>query len=95
MIRLSPLPWRFDPRWPKPLLSRTLADLLPPEVVFRRKQGFTFPLGPWMQSWDAAASMAGSGLSRDATDAVWREFREGRVHWSRPWALLVLSRGRG
>ena len=26
-----------------------------------------------------------------AVGAVWRQFRAGRVHWSRPWSLLVLA----
>jgi hypothetical protein len=30
-------------------------------------------------------------LDPKAVKNIWRGFRDGRYHWSRPWALLVLS----
>ncbi len=83
----SPFAWRRDKKWPKPLLSRTLEDLLPSEVIFRRKQGFTFPLDAWMREW-GVGNHAPAGT---AAERVWREFNERRIHWSRPWALRVFA----
>jgi asparagine synthase (glutamine-hydrolysing) len=83
---------------PKPLLTRAVGDLLPPEVRDRRdKQGFTFPFAVWLKgalrehtraALDARPDF--SLLRRDAVERVWREFEAGRVHWSRVWALAVL-----
>ena len=83
---------------PKPLLLRAVGDLLAPEVRARRdKQGFTFPFEVWMRgplrdhvraALDARPDF--SLLRRDAVEGVWRAFEEGRVHWSRVWALAVL-----
>jgi asparagine synthase (glutamine-hydrolysing) len=36
--------------------------------------------------------LGGDVLPRDFRVRVWRGFEEGRVHWSRPWALMVLRR---
>lgn len=83
---------------PKPLLARAVRDLLAPEVRDRRdKQGFTFPFAVWLRgplrrhvraALDARPDF--SLLRRDAVEEVWRAFEEGRVHWSRVWALAVL-----
>ena len=82
---------QHDPKWPKALLTKSTRDLVPPEIVFRRKQGFTFPFAPWL-----AAGRAGlaTSLARNngATSKTWSAFLDGREHWSRPWALNVLSR---
>ena len=88
----APAAWRFDSRYPKPLLSRTLEDLLPHAVVFRRKRGFTFPLGVWLRSW-GGPEVGGDVFDRGAVARAWGEFRAGRTHWSRPWTLLVLAHG--
>lgn len=83
---------------PKPLLLRAVSDLLAPEVRERRdKQGFTFPFAVWLRgplrkhvraALDARPDF--TLLRREAVEDVWRAFEEGRVHWSRVWALAVL-----
>jgi asparagine synthase (glutamine-hydrolysing) len=83
---------------PKPLLLRAVGDLLAPEVRARRdKQGFTFPFEVWMRgplrehvraALDTRPDF--SLLRRDAVEGVWRAFQDGRVHWSRVWALAVV-----
>ena len=63
-----------------------------PEALWRRrKQGFTLPFETWLR---------GGGIPMDlpqhpwlvpaAVEAVARDFRARRVHWSRLWTLLVL-----
>jgi len=32
------------------------------------------------------------GLERSAVRHCWKEFRAGRLHWSRAWATVVLAR---
>ena len=79
----------------KPLLVRALGDALPRQVWDRPKKGFTLPFGSWLTERAGeleAVSHEGKLAQRDAVEKVWRGFRAGRVHWSRAWALVVLSR---
>jgi asparagine synthase (glutamine-hydrolysing) len=82
---------------PKPLLLDALGDALPRAVWDRPKMGFTLPFSPWLRR-DAAElreqSLEAGPLSRAAVARVWDAFLAGRVHWSRPWALLALARFR-
>jgi len=78
----------------KPLLVRALGDILPRSIWDRPKQGFTFPFARWLQQHgeELEANTKESRLfEKGAVENVWREFRTGRLHWSRPWALLTLS----
>ena len=81
-------------RRPKPLLIGALGDALPRAVWDRPKMGFTLPFDRWMrQRADEleAQSLEPKRLDRGAVEAVWRGFAARRVHWSRPWALVVLA----
>lgn len=90
-----PAALRLDRGRPKALLLDALGEDLPREVWDRPKMGFTFPFEPWLRLRALELEVACFDqklLQRRAVEAVWREFRAGRLHWSRPWALLVLSR---
>lgn len=79
----------------KPLLVNALGDGLPVEIWDRPKMGFTFPLSQWMKGRGEdlrAASAEQKFLDRKSIERVWRGFKQGSLHWSRPWALLVASR---
>jgi len=93
MILAAPLAWRLDSHRPKPLLTRPLKDLLPPEVVFRPKQGFTFPMEPWLHTCESSFETS-SGLDVQVWNTVWNDFRSRKCHWSRPWALFILGQMR-
>jgi len=64
---------------------------VPPALWQRRKQGFTLPFERWLRT---------GGIALEAPEHPWlraaavrrliEDFRRGRVHWSRVWALLVL-----
>jgi asparagine synthase (glutamine-hydrolysing) len=85
---------KLDRDRPKPLLLEALGDSLPREVWDRPKMGFTFPFELWMrQRADElqALSVDQIPLERKAVEGIWREFRAGRVHWSRAWVLVVLA----
>lgn len=79
----------------KPLLVKALGDDLPRAIWNRPKMGFIFPFGEWMRE-GAEELEAGSHerafLDRKAAKSIWDGFKAGRVHWSRPWALVVLQR---
>ena len=81
-------------RMNKPLLINALGNALPRSIWDRPKQGFTFPFAQWLrQHGDAlqTATLESQVLQRCAVEQIWHDFRAGRLHWSRPWALLVLS----
>lgn len=78
----------------KPLLIKALGDDLPREIWDRPKMGFTFPFASWLGAGRDSYQTAQSSLSifdRKEVEKVWTGFREKRFHWSRPWALAVLS----
>lgn len=89
---------------PKKLLVEALAGSLPDEIVHRPKRGFTLPFEHWLSqelrqeivpmleakrvdSGPLGGVLAGWGVER-----VWNQFLEGKVAWTRPWALYVLQR---
>jgi asparagine synthase (glutamine-hydrolysing) len=84
---------------PKPLLAQAMSDRLPAVVSQRRdKQGFTFPFARWLrgplqvQVEARLASLDSAGLLRPgAGQRVYDDYRRGRIHWSRPWALVALA----
>ena len=78
---------KFNFSQPKYLLTKAFSDLLPNEIVFRKKQGFTFPFNIWLRNnMDYF-----KGLLPDTpeTKKLVNGFLEGKVHWSRLWALMV------
>lgn len=88
------------PGYPKQLLVEAMGDLLPSEVVHRKKMGFVFPWEQWLRGelkeW--AGERIGSLQQRSLLDAdglgrVWREFQAGRGPWLWPhvWLLVVLE----
>lgn len=86
---------KVDDKWfvdenktPKALLVNAVGDL-PSEVVYRKKQGFTFPLGEWLrqEAWEPNSKM----LEEKAVKDVDSRFRAGKTHWSRRWGLEVLD----
>ena len=79
-------------------LREAFGPSLPAEVFERKKMGFTLPFSVWLRgplSEEVGRTLnesAGDLWNRDAVRQVWEQFHQGRVSWSRPWALYVLSR---
>jgi len=85
---------------PKHLLRQVVAEKLPAAILVRPKKGFTLPVGEWMRTTlrgpceAAIDEVAGCGLfSATATRQLYRRYLEqgGRVHWTRPLALVALG----
>ena len=86
---------------PKPLLVNSTRPGLPDEIVYRPKQGFTFPFERWLRNEMRGEVEAGIGGIKDgplkgaidhhAAANVWTDFEAGRTSWSRPWAFHVLQ----
>ncbi|MBI2956824.1 MAG: asparagine synthase (glutamine-hydrolyzing) [Acidobacteria bacterium] len=88
-------------RVPKEALVRSLPQPLPPEIVQRRKVGFTLPFERWLRGplrsdvedvLTRSSSPLALWLRPGAVAQVWKEFLAGRQSWSRPWALYVVQR---
>jgi asparagine synthase (glutamine-hydrolysing) len=89
---------------PKKLLVEALGGSLPDESVQRPKRGFTLPFEHWMRQELRSEiepvltekrideGPLGGLLNGSEVQRVWRNFLEGSVSWSRPWALYVLQR---
>ena len=85
----------------KYVLRRAVADLLPPAVLARPKQGFRVPipewlrgeLAPWAEHQLRHAAIHRRGLFRaGAIDAMWRRHRAGQFdHSFDLWVLLQLA----
>jgi asparagine synthase (glutamine-hydrolysing) len=91
-------------RWPrdrgrsyKQTLFAQLPSLTQPGAVQRRKQGFFLPYDAWLR--EALAASAPRRL-RDFSERMRQpayapfvaQFTDGRLHWSRLWALYVFDR---
>ncbi|MFC1925718.1 asparagine synthase (glutamine-hydrolyzing) [Chloroflexota bacterium] len=87
---------------PKALLVESMGELLSPEVVQRRKQGFNFPLDPWMrQGLKPVISEVLSPenvrrvgvLEPDAVESLWKRFLAGEraLDWSRVWMPFIFQ----
>lgn len=85
----------------KELLKEAVGDLLPTEVLEREKSGFVFPFESWLRDdlrdvlEEALASEEGLesvGLQPDSAAEIEASFRTGEIHWTRIWALVVLTK---
>jgi asparagine synthase (glutamine-hydrolysing) len=84
----------------KHILKRAFADLVPAQIVNRRKKGFALPTGPWLAgrlhgfARDLLLSDAarGRGLFRpEAVTDLLDRHRAGEDHGERLWNLIVLE----
>lgn len=88
------------PTYPKQLLVESLGDLLPHEVVHRKKMGFTFPWELWLRNelapfcTDNIARVDDAGLFLPGSGAkLLDRFRKGdkTVIWAHIWLLAILG----
>jgi asparagine synthase (glutamine-hydrolysing) len=91
--------WKTDPALKldktmnKPLLVRAVNDASVMQAAARPKRGFTFPMAGWMKTAapEMQAMAENGSLVRSAVRECWSDFSQGRMHWSRAWALTVLG----
>jgi asparagine synthase (glutamine-hydrolysing) len=97
----QPAAYKEDRKQPKGALAAAVADLLPPGLGQRRKQGFSLPFAVWMQrelrpfleETFSNGSIDRSGLfARETVQKLWRDFLTGNDtrEWSRVWSLAIL-----
>ena len=87
-------------RTPKKVLGDAVGDLLAPEVLQRKKTGFTLPLGDWMFDQLRDSCEAGiDGLAavpfvnQDEVRRLWAQFVENQrySYWMKPLLLVALG----
>ena len=80
----------------KPLLCEAFSAILPKEIVEAPKKGFSLPMDQWIRgpletfTYDNL-KLASAQLDSDLPLKQWKEFKEGRLHWTRVWQLAVLA----
>ncbi len=88
------------PNYPKQLLVESLGDLLPPEIVHRRKQGFTFPWKIWMKNdlkefcdTHIRRICQRNFINADKLLHKWNLFLrdEKQVRWMEIWLFVILE----
>lgn len=89
------------PAYPKKLLVESLGDLLPGEIVHRRKQGFVLPWKLWMKTELRAfcESHLQSAAQRDFINGAqllnsWKKFikNDPSIGWMEIWLFVVLEK---
>ena len=82
----------------KSLLREACRDLFPDGYCDRPKQGFTLPMRSWMLGPlrtlcqdRLEALQATDSLDPGWINQQWQAFEEGKLHWSKPWSLVLLG----
>lgn len=81
----------------KPVLADAVGDSRVQDLARLKKRGFTFPFAKWMRHHAAELEQLApqnSILNPKATARLWHNFRSGRLHWSRAWALTAMGSSR-
>ena len=82
---------KFSRATNKPLLRAAVGVDLDDETLDRPKMGFTFPFERWMRQVDVNENAGSDGaVGEPETSRIETDFRSGKVHWSRFWAVTVL-----
>ncbi len=88
------------PHTPKELLTASVGELIPREIIDRPKMGFTFPWAVWMKNElksfceeQLQALRQVEVLHHEEVMSLWGRFLAGdqRITWSRIWPLVVLG----
>jgi len=79
------------PKLNKSLLVAAVHDLLPPEILTRKKMGFTFPFQRWFKELSKIPNSPSSEAEFLRRTGKF-QIPHSKSHWSRFWAKVVLER---
>ncbi|HXB41754.1 MAG TPA: asparagine synthase (glutamine-hydrolyzing) [Bacteroidia bacterium] len=87
------------PATPKKLLTDSLGDLLPAEIIDRKKMGFVLPWPVWMKRElkpfceKNLSNLEEFGFNKMEINNLWNSFlkNDPRISWSRIWPLVALG----
>lgn len=80
---------KFKSTLPKYLLCKSFEDILPSEIVHRKKQGFTFPFKEWMQAYSSDILAKIGTQPNKHTQGLIADFKQGKLGWARFWSLIL------
>ena len=92
--------FKTDFKTQKKALVDAMGDLLPPEIVYRPKKGFSFPWDKWLRNElkdfceQSLKNLAPLDLFEPReVSALWERFlqRDRRVNWIHIWSLVMLQ----
>ena len=93
--------FKFDKNTPKKLLVDAMGNLLPKEVVYRSKKGFSFPWDSWIRNElrayceESLIQLSNNDMfENNAVQNLWKRFlnNDYRVNWVQIWSLVVLQK---
>lgn len=80
---------KFNENIYKYLLVKAFGDILPEEIIKRKKVGFTFPFDKWIrENSDTFVDL----IPQVHRSKVVKDFNNNGVHWSKFWTLAVMGR---
>lgn len=91
---------RRRPGIQKALLVEAIRDLLPGEILGKKKHTFTLPWKEWLRgplrkkveaSFANPAAALTPVLRSGGVQSVWNDFLAGKTTWSRPWSLYAMN----
>jgi asparagine synthase (glutamine-hydrolyzing) len=85
---------KFDQSTTKHLITKAFADIIPTEIVNRKKQGFTFPFDVWIRNQGRGPlddAISKGNLNKKFIESLWRKFESGSLHWSRIWGIVAMG----
>lgn len=92
--------FKYDEKTPKNLLVKSVGKLIPSDIVYRPKKGFSFPWDYWLRNElksycsDAISDLNKRGLfKKDSVLSYWNKFLENdkTITWSHIWSFVVLE----
>ncbi len=80
----------------KKILKDIMHDYLPSEIIKRKKKGFFFPIEKWIKGdlndfLKEGIFDINSFFDKKEIEKLWKEFKNGTLHWSRIWAIAILN----
>lgn len=85
---------RIDPEINKPTLVAAIDDPAIRAAAVRPKRGFTLPFARWLAlhaDQMEERALQGNLLDSATVRECWKDFRDGRLHWSGAWSTVVLA----
>ena len=82
---------KFVSAQPKCLLTESFRDVLPDEIIFRKKMGFSFPFEKWIRN-NMGIFLDFIQKNNKTTECLCRNFEKEKLHWSRIFGLVLLER---
>ncbi|MDB5200777.1 MAG: asnB [Ferruginibacter sp.] len=82
---------KFGGERPKQLLIDAYQDSLPAAIWNRPKMGFSFPFSPWLSKSEFVKALMDN--ADQPTRDNYKNFLQGKLHWSRLMSLIILKSG--